>query len=327
MEPLLSVVVPVYKVEKYLKKCVDSVLEQTYSNLEVILVDDGSPDNCGALCDEYAKKDSRVKVIHKENGGLSSARNAGLDVAKGDYLTFLDSDDWIDLQLYDRVLQKAPFDVAIFGMTTVYPQTKNREIIVVPGAPAVLSWDKDLPIVQQLIKNSLFGYSCNKVYNRATVDALRFENIKLREDLLFNLSVYAKADRVALINCEGYFYCQRSESILHNVYSGPVPDIADVALRFLCIHPQLSPRDNRKMANSIIKTYVCDAIHKYIVRNRALSEEEAIAALKKLFSSRTLAHSLRFAVKDNKLFWMLTVCMKLNTPECFYKLVKRIWHE
>ena len=92
---LISIIVPVYKVEKYLDKCVESIVEQTYKNLEIILVDDGSPDNCPAMCDEWAQKDSRIKVIHKENGGLSSARNAGLDACTGEYIYFLDSDDYI----------------------------------------------------------------------------------------------------------------------------------------------------------------------------------------------------------------------------------------
>ena len=98
----VSAIVPVYNVEKYIYRCVDSILNQTFSDFELILVDDGSPDNCPQICDEYAKKDSRIKVIHKENGGLSSARNAGLDIASGEWISFIDSDDWIhkDYLLY-----------------------------------------------------------------------------------------------------------------------------------------------------------------------------------------------------------------------------------
>ena len=95
-EPLISVIIPVYRVERFLSRCIDSVIGQTYKNLEIILVDDGSPDRCGDICDEYACKDQRIKVIHKENGGVSSARNAGLDIAKGAYVTFIDSDDYWD---------------------------------------------------------------------------------------------------------------------------------------------------------------------------------------------------------------------------------------
>lgn len=94
-QPLISIIVPVYKVEKYLKRCVDSILTQTYQNMEVILVDDGSPDNCGAICDRYKETDNRVVVIHKKNGGLSDARNAAIPLAKGEYISFIDSDDWV----------------------------------------------------------------------------------------------------------------------------------------------------------------------------------------------------------------------------------------
>ena len=93
-QKLISVIVPIYNVERYLEKCVNSILVQTYSNLEIILVDDGSPDNCPQLCDQLAKKDSRIVVVHKKNGGLSSARNAGIDIARGEYIGFVDSDDW-----------------------------------------------------------------------------------------------------------------------------------------------------------------------------------------------------------------------------------------
>ena len=98
--PKVSIIVPVYKVEKYLRKCIDSIINQTLKDIEIILVDDGSPDNCGKICDEYAAKDTRIKVIHKENGGLSSARNAGMEVAEGEYIGFVDSDDWIESDMY-----------------------------------------------------------------------------------------------------------------------------------------------------------------------------------------------------------------------------------
>ena len=92
---LISIIVPIYNVEKYIKKCIDSIINQTYTNLEIILVDDGSPDNCGKICDKYKEKDDRIKVIHKKNGGLSDARNAGIDIATGEYITFIDSDDYV----------------------------------------------------------------------------------------------------------------------------------------------------------------------------------------------------------------------------------------
>lgn len=103
-QQMLSIIVPVYKVEKYLRQCLDSIVNQTYENLEIILIDDGSPDNCGKICDEYAQRDNRIKVIHKENGGLSSARNIGTQIAKGEYITYVDSDDWLDKNMYSELI-------------------------------------------------------------------------------------------------------------------------------------------------------------------------------------------------------------------------------
>ena len=123
MEDLISVVVPIYNVENYIKKCVDSILSQTYKNLEIILVDDGSPDNCPQICDEYAQKDNRIKVIHKENGGLSDARNAGIDISKGKFITFIDSDDYIEKDyvevLYNSIKENAS-DMAIGSHKAIY---------------------------------------------------------------------------------------------------------------------------------------------------------------------------------------------------------------
>ena len=121
MQDLISVIVPVYKVEKYLKRCVDSILAQTYPCLEVILVDDGSPDGCPAICDEYAREDRRVRVIHKENGGLSDARNAGIDAAKGKFLGFVDSDDYVHPRFYELLLQALAGNVRIPSLPIVAP--------------------------------------------------------------------------------------------------------------------------------------------------------------------------------------------------------------
>ena len=113
---MISIIVPIYKVEKYINKCVDSILHQTYDELEIILVDDGSPDNCPAICDEYAKKDSRIQVIHKQNGGLINARKSGLEIAKGEYIGFVDGDDWIEPEMYElfaRQIKKYSPDMVI----------------------------------------------------------------------------------------------------------------------------------------------------------------------------------------------------------------------
>lgn len=121
-QPLISVIVPVYNVEQYIHQCVDSILSQTYKNLEIILVDDGSPDNCPAICDGYARNDDRVKIIHQENGGLSAARNSALDLCTGEYIAFVDSDDWIESNAYEEMMsemQKKDLDVVFCGVNVI----------------------------------------------------------------------------------------------------------------------------------------------------------------------------------------------------------------
>ena len=117
--PFISIVVPIYNVEKYLKKCVESILNQTYKNFELILVDDGSPDRCGEICEDLKKKDLRIRVIHKENGGLSSARNAGIDVAKGEYIGFVDSDDYIEPFMYEKLVNAVVKDNCLLSVCSV----------------------------------------------------------------------------------------------------------------------------------------------------------------------------------------------------------------
>jgi len=142
---LVSVIVPVYNVEEYLGRCVDSILAQTYTNLEVILVDDGAKDSSGAICDEYAARDARVRVIHKENGGLSSARNAGIDAAKGDWLEFVDSDDWIEPDAVESMLTLAlehRTELVVAGRYDVKAKTGERKIGLCPPKMEVISGEE-----------------------------------------------------------------------------------------------------------------------------------------------------------------------------------------
>ena len=128
--PLISVIVPIYKVEKYLNKCVQSILNQTYENLEIILVDDGSPDNCGKICDQLAQKDDRIVVIHKQNGGLSSARNAGIEIANGEYIGFVDSDDYVEKFMYELLLKSIKESNTMLSVCAIYYTFENGEKIV-----------------------------------------------------------------------------------------------------------------------------------------------------------------------------------------------------
>ena len=215
-EPLISVIVPVYKVEPYLRQCLDSILAQTYKNLEIILVDDGSPDNCPAICDEYAKKDSRVTVIHKENGGLGSARNAGLDICHGEYIGFVDSDDWLDPDVYRAVadgLLKTDLDMAVIGYKEFFDDgtEKTRDI----------SAEGDIVTQAELLceGRNINVMVCNKIFRRKVWEKLRFPAGILFEDE-YTYPYYASECDGAVI-CGGvyYHYRRHAESITERKFS------------------------------------------------------------------------------------------------------------
>lgn len=212
MQPLISIIVPVYNVEKYLNKCVESIVNQTYKNLEIILVDDGSTDNCPRICDEWAEKDSRIKVIHKQNGGVSSARNAGLDNAAGEYIAFVDSDDYIKNDMYEKLynaLMKYNADVSICNMFSY-----NRSLILYPEMfskkPDILS----LYLSDVLCSPGIPG----KLYKKSIIQSVRFDTSKkISEDYLFNYHVFKKAENAVAIKDELYCYFNREDSAVNNL--------------------------------------------------------------------------------------------------------------
>ncbi len=214
---LISVIVPVYKVEDYLDKCVESIVAQTYTNLEIILVDDGSPDRCGEMCDEWAKKDSRIRVIHKENGGLSDARNAGMDIASGEYIAFVDSDDWIHPCFIDslrRVVKEHGAQIAACGVRFVYGDRDTAEEKEIASAVVYTA--------EQALETLIYGkgfraVAWNKLYHRSLVENERFPVGKYHEDEYFSYKIIGKADKLAFVETEMYYYLQRSSGIMGSV--------------------------------------------------------------------------------------------------------------
>ncbi len=213
--PLISVVVPIYKVESYLHKCVDSILSQTYNNIEIFLVDDGSPDNCSKICDEYAQKDKRIIVIHKKNGGLSDARNTAIDVAKGEYITFIDSDDWINKNyikiLYENlIINKA--DISCCSFMKVYERNYIEEPSSISNITKIYTPEEAIEKVlyQKQLDNAAWG----KLFNKKLFSFIRFKTGILYEDLDLFYKLYEKADKIVHTNAILYYYLQRSNSIL-----------------------------------------------------------------------------------------------------------------
>lgn len=208
-QPKISVTVPVYKTEGLLDRCVESIVGQTYKNLEIILVDDGSPDNCPAMCDEWAEKDSRIRVIHKENGGVSSARNAALDIATGDYIGFVDSDDWIEPEMYSSLIQKiseSGKNIALCSYYAVEISGERYECRCVVDKEVL---DKD-DYFRFIVLGGDGGYIWNRLYDADILKEVRFdEDIWYSEDLLFNFKTAQKSNGAAILDKIEYNYVQK----------------------------------------------------------------------------------------------------------------------
>lgn len=218
--PLVSIVVPVYKVEQYLHECVDSILGQTYANFELILVDDGSPDHCGAICDAYAEKDPRINVIHKENGGLSDARNAGIDISKGEYITFVDSDDYLHPDyLQDMVSAALKYHAAIVQCNFTHDAgalgTENE------GQQKETLFSRDEALQDMLRMKIVQVNAWAKLYQRTLFQDVRYPYGRINEDNLTTYkTIWQAASPIVCLNRYDYFYRVNFEGIMNGCFSG-----------------------------------------------------------------------------------------------------------
>lgn len=221
--PEISVIVPVYKVEKYLRRCVDSILAQSFSDFELWLVDDGSPDQCGVMCDEYAEKDARVKVIHKKNGGLSDARNAALDVMQGKYVFFVDSDDWITddaLENMYAALKRSGAKVVTGNMVSAYDDGSEREFYSPTQEEMILNGE-------EMLSTLLRPNACNRLYAAELFQTLRYPVGRLYEDAFVYHKILEQIDRMVLTGKTSYYYFVRLGSIMNMAYNIRFTDIVD----------------------------------------------------------------------------------------------------
>ncbi len=291
----ISVIVPIFKVEQYLEKCINSIINQTYQNLEIILVDDGSPDNCGAICEELAIKDNRIKVIHKENGGLSSARNAGLDIATGDLIAFIDSDDWIEpemLTVLERILSENNADFSVCGMITDYG---NAVIINKLSVSNVVKVNKSEIFNLILNAPTFYGYAWNKLYRREIIGDLRFdESLMSCEDLDFCVRLAAKCDSAVYTNEKFYHYMQHSASMTGE--TGYSPRKLSVLKAYENILPYYE-KYNPENLSIIRKNYLKIAIN---VKGRMLlNKTDDIKVLEMLES--IIQNNYKLVIKDNNI--------------------------
>lgn len=222
MEDKISIIIPVYKVEKYIRKCVDSVINQTYKNLEIILVDDGSPDNCGKICDEYAKKDNRIRVIHKKNGGLSEARNYGLNVAKGKYILLIDSDDFIEKETVEYLYglcQKYNAEIAVGKTRFLYEGQEEPKKTRAEKEDDIKTYNTEQALETMLYSQEFTNIACNKLYKAELFNNIRYPLGKLYEDLATTYKLISNADTIVLGSKYTYNYLSnRNTSIMNKQF-------------------------------------------------------------------------------------------------------------
>ena len=219
MGGLISIIVPIYNVDQYLDKCIESIVSQTYGNLEIILIDDGSPDNCPTICDSWCKRDSRIKVIHKVNGGLSDARNAGIKIATGDYIAFIDSDDWIENNYIKKMYEYMMIyeaDIVECGVTYV---SENGEKVRTRKTDSLLKLNLTQELCNLVIEDNVFQTVWNKLYKRKIVEGIFFEKGKYNEDDFWTYQVMDRLNQMIVIEDELYNYVQRGTSIMGNSFN------------------------------------------------------------------------------------------------------------
>ena len=294
---MISVIVPIYNVEKYLEKCIQSIINQTYRNLEIILVDDGSTDNSGEIADKYKKLDNRIKVIHKINGGLSDARNKGCEIATGEYISFIDSDDYIDLNMYENLIKefKDNIDIIVYGR---YVEFENYTRIECPDNSVMNNREALIAL------DSFKGFDMaawDKLYRKEVIKDLKFPFGKKNEDYFYTYKAFDKAKRIKTMSKPFYHYVQRQNSISRSknvpfdaiegsreqveYFEKNHPDLIEIAYTTLffsyvsiynvCVRQNIELNvDQRKKFKK-----ECKKIIKYILKNEYISTFKKIQAV------------------------------------------------
>ena len=260
MENEISIIIPIYNVEKYLSPCLDSVLNQTYKNLEIILVNDGSTDACAEICDSYATTDSRIKIVHQKNGGLSDARNSGLKMVTGDCVGFVDSDDVISVDFYSKMLhtlQDHNADIVECNFMRFSAENEWQSVpAVVDNTTGIYSAEEAL---QLLMKQQLKQIVWNKLYKTTIIKGLLFEKGRLHEDEFWTYKVFGEAKKIIKIPDILYFYRQQDSSIMGKGYSLKRLDgLEALEQRVVYIHTNFPT-----LSNTSVRSFWLASLHHY----------------------------------------------------------------
>lgn len=255
---LISIIIPVYKVEKYLEKCIESVLKQTYTNLQIILVDDGSPDNCGKICDEYAKKDSRIEVIHKINGGLSDARNVGINRANGRYIGFVDSDDYIKEDMYEKLINLIKEYDADISICNLYDVIDGKEYVRNKDN-GIHEYSRIDILKEILLDKNIQSYAWNKLYKKELFDEIKYPIRKKYEDIGTTFYLFEKCNKIVVTSEPEYYYLKRADSLVNNVTESTILDYTEIIIqRYLYIKQnikELRKYNNYYLAKTLITAH------------------------------------------------------------------------
>lgn len=257
----ISVIVPVYNVELYLYDCIESLLNQTYKNIEIILVDDGSTDKCPQICDKYALKDSRIKVLHKENGGLSDARNGGLKAATGSYIAFVDSDDIIASNMLDELFQIAKnYSADIVECDFIrFENLKECTGILDASVSNVVSSFSAESAIENLMMGQLRQVVWNKLYSNQVIGDLKFKKGRINEDEFWTYKVFGNANKIVKISGKLYFYRQQANSIMGSGYNIRRLDALDALEERIYYISQKFP----KLLSLALKSFCFSSIYQY----------------------------------------------------------------
>lgn len=300
----ISVIVPVYRVEAFLDRCVQSIADQSYKNLEIILVDDGSPDNCPAICDAWAEKDSRVKVVHKQNGGLSDARNAGMAIATGELTGFVDSDDWITPDMYQHLhdLMAADHsDIAVCGAEMVWEDGTPPRMLTKSGCCVLNQEEAMRAIIEESWLKQPVWY---KLYKTALIRDIPFPVGKYHEDVFWSYQAVARAQKVSVSDKVGYYYAQRSGSIMGEGYSLKRLDAVEAkTLQMAFVHERFPALES---LTQITLLFTCMYHGQLAIKSLKKPEREmALTFLKDTVKQCPLPCGNEYRIKSAKnIFWM-----------------------
>lgn len=320
-EQLISVVVPIYNVEKYIKECIESIINQTYKNLQIILVDDGSEDNSSKICDEYSKKDNRINVIHKSNGGLSDARNYGIDIAKGEYITFIDSDDFVSStyieKLYNAIKEN---NVKISQCGIVKVNNKNEKL------EKIGYLENEIKSGKQLIKEIYKGHWTenivvwNKMYCIELFKCVRYPVGKIHEDEYVTYKILYEFEKIAIIKDYLYNYRQTDESIVGKKFNLKRLDILEALEERINFFKNA---EEIELYDLTLRCYLQKIAENYVKTRLYIKDNKNI--LKELIKKYRQNYKLVLKAKKIKLFIRLRMGIFYISPTMFYIIKKSDW--